>query len=602
MAYVDDAQPDRKHGDAPRSQSAIERVRAAPTAAPVLIGISLFLAIAAWGARLAPDLLAILLGGCAIVAVIAAFAAPRHSRSPAPGLDYADELIEARHRAEEANRAKSRFLAMVSHEVRTPLNGILGMTHLLERTTLSAEQESYVAAVRRSGDTLFDLVSDLLDFSAIEAGRFQLNPERGDLHRLIEEATELMSARAHEKGLDIAACIMPDTPQCAVIDHDRVRQVLFNLIGNAVKFTEAGGIGVETGYARGVLSIHVSDTGPGLAPRDRMRIFEEFEQAGNGRQGRSGVGLGLSISARIVAAMGGSIDVESAEGIGSRFTVSLPLDRPEPVRPVDGGGKHRVLILMQRRQTADAIAKRLLADGAAVEIVDAIDQPGEMRDPTHIIIDDESAGDHGSALPGLPARAAGGPCRLLAVTPARRERLKSLAEDGFDGWLVLPIRQASLRAVIEGRFAGPQPHPDASRLHQAERSGGKLEIVVAEDNPVNALIVCNVLRQAGHVVTLVEDGQALIETLFDPQTHACRFDLVITDVAMPRLDGLAALKHIRAHQAAFDLPRIPVALLTADGRTVHSQTGAASDADLYLEKPIDPVRLTQAIEHLAARR
>lgn len=232
-----------------------------PQAGIVLAG----LLVATIVSFIAPSSMPFLMVGLTGAAAIA-FVSGHTERTVAPdqkAVALPAELVEARRKAEDASRAKSRFLAMVSHEVRTPLNGILGMTHLLERTQLSAEQESYVEAVRRSATALFDLVADLLDFSAIEAGKFEPRRETGDLHHLIEDAIELMAPRAHEKGIDVAAAIAAGTPTMVATDHNRLRQVVFNLLGNAIKFTDSGGVMLEVARVDDNLVLTFADTGRG---------------------------------------------------------------------------------------------------------------------------------------------------------------------------------------------------------------------------------------------------------------------------------------------------------------------------------------------------
>ena len=260
-------------------------------------------------------------------------------------------LEEARVKAEAASEAKSRFLATVSHEFRTPLNVILGMAALVLDTALNPEQTTYVHAIKTSGQALLSLVDEILDFSRIEAGRLTLNVEPFDLHDLIEGVVELLAPPAQGKGIEIAAFVAPDVPRRVVGDEDRLRQILVNLAGNAVKFTEAGGVGisVERGAA-GEIALAVNDTGPGIAPERVPALFEEFEQGdGSASRRHGGTGLGLAITRRIVERMQGAITVDSAVGQGSAFHVRLPLpeagDTHQSIEPVPALSGDRVLIV-----------------------------------------------------------------------------------------------------------------------------------------------------------------------------------------------------------------------------------------------------------------
>lgn len=511
------------------------------------------------------------------------------------------EAAAARDRAEAANEAKSRFLANVSHEVRTPLNGILGMAELLAGTHLDAEQATYVAAIRSSGSALTSLIDEILDFSKIEAGRIELMAESFDLVALVEGIAELLAPRAQGKSLEIASLLAPDVPRYVVGDPVRLRQILLNLAGNAVKFTEAGGVGLAVSRVSpktDQLRFEISDTGPGVPPDRRAAIFEEFEQADSSTTRlHGGTGLGLAISRRLAERMGGTLALESGDR-GAVFSVilRLPADgvtRPAVPPPMLQGKK--ALIAAASPFEAGFLAARLSHAGVrVVRAKSGFDALARLQDNIafDIVIVDCALGDVDTRTIGEAARVAGAGQRLVLFSPYERRAFGQVSSAGFDGWLVKPVREHSLFNRLDP--AAAEPKAPLPRPRQPVVAGG-LEVLLAEDNEINALLATRHLERLGATVIRAPDGLTALALAEAAMDAGKPYGAVVLDIRMPGMDGFEVARRIRLSESARQLPPARLIALSADVHEAERRSASQAGIDIFLGKPVSFAKLERAM-------
>ncbi len=513
------------------------------------------------------------------------------------------ERENARLRAEKADAEKARLLATVSHEIRLPLSGMLGMNHLLSQTKLNEEQRNYLDGMKQSGQSLVQLVEDLLDYSTMEAGRFKLNPRAENLRRLIESIVEMLAHRAHEKGIEITSFVTPDVPDYLDFDPARLRQVLFNLLGNAVKFTQVGGVVIRARMVEGELHITVEDTGPGMSQAEQARIFGEFEQAGPMSQQSGGTGLGLAISARIVREFGGSLTVFSRKGEGSTFKLAFRPGSSSTGAP-DPDRHHclqhtNVLLVAPRGVAATVTMEAIEAFGGKCALIhepeDLEKLHGTVADLTDIIVDRRISPLFRDALRDWPQQNVR---RTLLVSPEERA---STMHASFDAWLIRPLREKSLIDVLCGRLRGIERrdaindnHPDVGFSSRVTEGVSGIDILVAEDDAVNARIIRAVLEKSGYIVRGVDDFQALQQAVAPGTTRLPH--LIISDLNMPGGEGLEVLPELLGTLKGGR--NIPLIVLSGDASVETAEILLNAGAAKVLTKPADPRQLVEEIRRL----